>query len=792
MRQIASLNRVARLLKRFAKQGKRLPTYLGVLGLLTVLYLQLAPPSALSSLLTRIEYLVYDQRMILNPKPEKNPDNRIVIVDLDERSLQAEGQYPWNRIKVGQLTERLSENGALVVGFDITFPEPDRGVRDLLAPVDLNTLDPVFSQTLSDIEDQIDGDRYFAAAMQGNTDVVLALNFNPQSSVAFNQLPASIVDIGAELAEDVTVADMRGFTGNLDILQNAASGSGSMNQQPDADGVVRRVPLVIRYGSELFPTLSLEMIRVYNFLESYELVTQSYGDLEVVTAVKIGRGAGAFEIPTDGLGQVNVPYVGRSSLNNNNYFPYISATDVLQGTLSEEEKMALENSLVLVGTSAPGLGDIRAMPMQRVYPGVEVHANMLNALLDSIALTTVNVSTGVADTESVFASFQRGENVYFPYRPDWASGAMFVVNVVLGMSMAIAFPYLGAATLSIVSITLAGASIWGNFQLWNVYKLDFPLVLLLLLILLLTAINLVYGFLAESQTRKTIKGMFDQYVPPAHIDSMLDDPDNYSFEGESKELTVLFSDIRSFTSISEVLTATQLKKLLNDFFTPITGLIFEHNGTIDKYVGDMVMAFWGAPLDDPDHRGNAIRSALAMLKKTEELKAQFLAAGLPEVNIGVGINTGMMNVGDMGSTYRRSYTVLGDAVNLGSRLESLTKFYGIRLLVGEETVADLDGFLLRTIDKVKVKGKDEAITCFEPLCENGEATDELIARVERYHLALADYYQQDWGRAQEGFRQLVEEEPETLLYKVYLERIATLETLDLSDDWDGAFTHTSK
>lgn len=792
MRSTSPLYKIARPLQRFAKQGKRLPTYLGVVGLLIVLYLQLAAPSAVSSLLTRIEYLIYDQRMILNPKPAKNPDNRIVIVDLDERSLQAEGQYPWNRIKVGQLTERLSENGALVIGFDITFPEPDRGVRDLLAPVDLNELDPVFAQTLSEIEDRIDGDQYFAAAMQGNTDVVLALNFNPQSSVAFNQLPDSIVDIGEDRAEDVTVSDMRGFTGNLSILQNAAAGSGSMNQQPDADGVVRRVPLIIRYGSELFPTLSLEMIRVYNFLESYELVTQSYGDLEVVTAVRIGKGLGAFTIPTDGLGQVNVPYVGRSSLNNNTYFPYISATDVLQGTLSDEEKSALENSLVLVGTSAPGLGDIRAMPMQRVYPGVEVHANMLNALLDSISATTVNVSSGISNTESVFSSVQRGEDVYFPYRPDWASGAMFVVNVVLGMGMAIAFPYLGAATLSIVSIALAGAAIWMNFQLWSAYKLDFPLVLLLLLILLVTLINLIYGFLAESQTRKAIKGMFDQYVPPAHIDSMLADPDNYSFEGESKELTVLFSDIRSFTSISEVLTATQLKKLLNDFFTPITGLIFEHNGTIDKYVGDMVMAFWGAPLDDPNHRSNAIRSALAMLKKTEELKAQFLAAGLPEVNIGVGINTGMMNVGDMGSTYRRSYTVLGDAVNLGSRLESLTKFYGIRLLIGQETAADLDGFLLRTIDKVKVKGKDEAITCYEPLCENSEATDALVASVQRYHQALAYYFQQDWAKAEQEFRQLAAEEPTTLLYQVYLERISTLKTLELPEDWDGSYTHTSK
>lgn len=792
MRAPAFLIRLFRVTRRFFNQGKRLPTYLGVFGTMFVLYLQIAAPAIVSGLLNRIEYVVYDLRMGATPKPQKSSDNNIVIVDLDERSLQAEGQYPWNRIKVGQLTERLSEYGALVIGFDITFPEPDRGVRDLLESVDLDQLDPVFAETLNQIEDEINGDIYFANSMQRNTDVVLAINFNPQSSVSYNELPDSIVDIGQELAEAVTVSDMRGFTGNIDILHDAAAGSGSMNQQPDTDGVVRRVPLVIRYGSELYPTLSLEMIRVYNFLESYELVTQNYNNLEVVTAVRIGAGAGAFTIPTDGLGQVYVPFVGRSSLNNNDHYRYISATDVLRGTLSDEEKLALENSLVLVGTSAPGLGDIRAMPLQRIYPGVEVHANMLNALLDSIAATTVNVSSGASNTESVFASFEKRDDIYFPYRPDWAAGAMFLVAMVLGLTLAMGFPFLGAATMAVSALSLMVLSVWTNFQLWTIYKLDFPLVLLLFLIVLITAINLIYGFLAESQTRKMIKGMFDQYVPPAHIDSMLANPDNYSFEGESKELTVLFADIRSFTSISEVLSATQLKKLLNDFFTPITGVIFDHSGTIDKYVGDMIMAFWGAPLDDLDHRGNAVRSALKMLEKTEELKTQFLEAGLPEVNIGIGLNSGFMNVGDMGSTYRRSYTVLGDAVNLGSRLESLTKFYGIQLLVGEATAVNLEGFLFRTIDKVKVKGKDEAITCYEPMCELADATDWQTQQLGHYHEALDMYYKQSWGPAEEAFNALVEAEPTTLLYQVYLERIAILKESELAENWDGSFTHTSK
>lgn len=751
-----------------------------------MLWLQLSPPSVIANIIERLELLVYDQRLSIMPKHVKSPDNKIVIVDLDERSLQAEGQYPWNRIKVGQLTEKLRDKGVLVVGFDITFPEPDRNIRDLLETVDLSQFDSSFNETLAQIEPQIDADQYFANAMGSGIDVVLAINFTTQSTAAYNDLPESIVDIGDELAADVSVSDMTGYTGNIEVLQAAAFGSGSMNQVPDLDGVVRRVPLMIRYGSDLFPTLSLEMIRVYNFAESYQLITEDYDGLEVMRGVGVGR----FEIPTDGFGKVTVPYIGPSSEFDDNSFPYISATDVLRDTLSEEEKSQLQNSLVLVGTSAPALGDIRAMPLDIVYPGVEVHANMLNALLDSVA--TVEVESGDASTESAFSSFTPRTDIYFPYRPDWTSGALFVGITALGLLMSLVFPIMGAASMAAAGTVLLAGAVWGNFQLWDIYKLDFPLVLIFILILLVTATNLIYGFLSESQTRKTIKGMFDQYVPPAHIDSMLDDPDNYSFDGESKDLSVLFADIRNFTTISEALSATELKNLMNDFFTPITKIIFENNGTIDKYVGDMVMAFWGAPLEDLDHRENAIRGALLMLEKVDELRPVFMEKGYSDVVIGIGINSGMMNVGDMGSIYRRSYTVLGDAVNLSSRLEGLTKFYGIRLLVGEAAIKGLDGFLFRLIDRVKVKGKIKAVDCYEPICTIDKANTELTERVSVYHKALDRYFAQDWSAAESIFKSLQENEPDTLLYTVYLERIETLKEEVLPEDWDGSYTHTSK
>lgn len=777
-------------IRRFLSEGKRLPIYLGIFSSCFVLWLQLSPPSVIANVIERLEFLIYDQRLSIMPKHVKSPDNKVVIVDLDERSLQAEGQYPWNRIKVGQLTEKLRDYGVLVAGFDITFPEPDRNIRDLLQTVDLTQFDSGFNETLAEIEPQINADQYFANAMGSGIDVVLSINFTMQSSATYNELPESIVDIGPELAESITVSDMEGYTGNIDILQTAARGNGSMNQVPDADGVVRRVPLMIRFGSELFPTLSLEMLRVYNFAENYELITQDYEGLKVVRGVAVGSGPGRFEIPTDGSVRVTVPYIGPSSEFDDSSFPYISATDVLRDNLNEEEKEQLQNSLVLVGTSAPGLGDIRAMPLDIVYPGVEVHANMLNALLDSVA--TIEVKSGEASTESAFSGFAPPKDIYFPYRPDWAGGALFVVMAVLGLFMSLLFPIMGAASMAATASVLLAATVWGNFQLWSIYKLDFPMVLVLILIILVTAINLIYGFLSESQTRKTIKGMFDQYVPPAHIDSMLDNPDNYSFEGESKDLSVLFCDIRNFTTISEALSATELKRLMNDFFSPITQIIFESNGTIDKYVGDMVMAFWGAPLEDLNHRENAIKAALTMLDKVDELRPEFMERGYPEVAIGIGINSGMMNVGDMGSIYRRSYTVLGDAVNLSSRLEGLTKFYGIKLLVGQAAIEGLDGFLFRHIDRVKVKGKVKAVDCYEPICELHKADTELVERVSEYHKALESYFAQDWGSAEGIFKALQEGEPNALLYKVYLDRIEILREEVLPEDWDGSFTHTSK
>jgi len=306
-------------------------------------------------------------------------------------------------------------------------------------------------------------------------------------------------------------------------------------------------------------------------------------------------------------------------------------------------------------------------------------------------------------------------------------------------------------------------------------------------------VGLLAQYLTEARSRRQLKAVFGQYVPPEIVDEMSRNPDaDFSLEGASRELSVLFCDIRSFTTISESLAADELKQLLNHFFTPMTRIIFEQRGTIDKYVGDMIMAFWGAPVQDPAHRQHAVEAALAMLEKLADMRPEFRERNWPEVNIGIGINTGMMNVGDMGSEYRRAYTVIGDAVNLGSRLEGLTKYYGVRLIVSETTATGLDGMLLRCLDRVKVKGKQEPVTIYEPVDHAGRVSSELAAEVRDSNRALDYYFAGDWEAARTAFQALCDAKPKYKLYRLYLERIGELRSQGVAEGWDGVFEHTSK
>lgn len=728
------------------------PIVCGLGLLLGFLLHSVAASGSAAALVERLEYVYYDWRLNLTTQPIESAVNPIIIVDIDERSLVEQGRWPWSRATLANMTQALKNDGALVVGYDMLFAEPERDpVAEVLGQMP-ESLRQEVELRWQVAQRPAQGDAQFADSLSG-IDGVLGFILHLQQPLQVGQLPEPLnIRWQGATEGELSVLRMAGHTASLDVLQNQALGAGFITTFPDADGVIRRTPLLLQFQGRFYAALSLEMARLYYLEDQITLSTAQLGQTRSLNSLSLAKRLHQL----DPSGQVLIPY--RASTKP---FLRVSATDVLRGTV---QPRTFENALVLVGTSAIGLGDLVTTPVATRMPGVEVHATVLHSLL----------------------------NADFPYRPDWAKGAEWLTLLLVGLFLAVGLPKLAPVwMLAVTTLTLA-LLVAGNLSLWYFAGLDLSLVLLLLLVLVLFLFNVTYQLFTETSARRRIKEMFGQYVPAAHVDAMLLNPNAYHFEGETQEMSVLFSDIRSFTSISEGLSAEALKRLLNRYFTPITQTIFEHHGTIDKYVGDMVMAFWNAPLRDEQHAEHALDAALSMLAVTEQLSVAFQAEGLPAIKIGIGVNSGMMNVGDMGSSYRRAYTVLGDAVNLGSRLESITKFYGVKLLVGERTKTLAPAYCYRLIDQIQVKGKDEAVRVYEPVGRTGQICTTLAQAVEQHHQALHAYYQQDWAQAKQYWQLLQQAEPTYELYRLYLQRVQQLEQVPPSPDWDGTFRHTTK
>jgi len=718
-----------------------------------IIFSQYNRQTILHTISQRLDLLLYDIRfnVSLAYKNYSHETHNIVIVDIDEASLKEIGHWPWERKTLGKMTERILEAGAAVITFDMVFSEPEINtvaeIKNNLPPEQVQLND-----YLTSLSPQYDHDRILADAFSQG-DIILGFIFH-QDNFTVSELPDSNLLINQGLIPELPVIQMDGYTANIPILRNSVLAEGFINGPPDPDGIVRRAPLVLRYEDSFFASLALQTALAYNLEEQATINTYSTEEDVVVTSIGIGEQ----KIPTDKTGQMLIPYRGGQK-----FYPYISAAN----TLSPDFDMSIfQGAIVFVGTSAIGLVDLRSTPVGVQYPGVESQASIVDAIL-----------TGDV-----------------PYRPDWAAGANIAAIILIFFLLNIIFPVCGPLAMVIMGTLVSLAVIGFNFWLWHTLGIDLSLAGPLIEIVLIFMAYLSYGFFFSSHQREQIQSMFGQYVAPAHIDALINDPEQASFEGETKEMTVLFCDVRSFTSISESLSANQLKDLLNRYFTPMTEIIFDHQGTVDKYVGDMIMAFWGAPLNDPQQRLHAVTAALKMQQETQAMRPMLNKLGYPEVNIGIGINTGMMNVGDMGSVYRRAYTVLGDAVNLGSRLESITKFYGSGLLVSESVLEGIgDHFLSREVDYIQVKGKKEAIKVYEPLSLIKEASAERKEFTGRYHTAREFYLKRDWETAKKRFHKLLEEDPTTeTLYRIYLDRIALYENSPPAEDWQGVWKHDSK
>jgi adenylate cyclase len=700
----------------------------------------------------RIESLAYDVRMRSTLPQDPEFDPQLVIVDIDEKSLAAEGHWPWSRALLGQLVNRITEAGASVIVFDTVFAETERNAADDIVEALGDQMEPELIDLMQQIAGMLDPEQVLAEALM-QTQAVLGFTFTLQPDVASGELPASTVVYEGDL-DRTSFVRMPSYVGNLDVLQQNAAGAGFFTVTPDYDQVIRRIPTVLRHGDQLYASLAIEAVRIALGAEYVEVFTKPVGEELRIDHVSIG---GMIDIPTDGEGNVIVPYQGPSPR-----FLYVSATDVLRGAM---DTGAMEGSIVLLGTTAEGLKDLRATPVQSVYPGVEVHATVISAL------------------------FGAG----FPTSPAWALGADVALILLIGIGATLLFPRLSPLFMLLFAIAIVSLVIWFNLWLWSRHQLVLSLATPVLMLGIVTFIQFAAGFLSEARSRRNLRDAFGQYVPASLVEQMYADPDKeFGFEGESREMSVLFSDIRGFTTISESLPPQELKQFLNEYFTPITEIIFRHQGTIDKYVGDMVMAFWGAPMRDAAHRQHAIEAALDMLRVLPRLQQEFEARGWPKVDVGIGINTGPMNVGDMGSTFRRSYTVIGDAVNLGSRLESLTKYYGVKLLVSESALAGLEGFVTRHLDRVRVKGKAEPVDIFEVCTALQEATPELLTELAAHERGMDAYFSGRWDEALDVFGALAQQYPQRSCYRLYPERIDALRQQHPDGLWDGVFEHTAK
>ena len=711
--------------------------------------------------LNQLENWTYDAR--LNYKRLNTIDDRIVIVDIDESSLALEGRWPWSRDKLAAIVNNLFEvYQADVVGFDIVFAEKDEssGLKEFefLASTELKD-DPLFHKALDNIRPSLEYDQMFAKALK-DRNVVMGYYF--KSNVSENEiaqsglLPPAVTKLNKQLSARLPINKALGYGGNLKILQSSARSGGFFdNPFVDSDGVFRRVPLIQIHQDQVYASLALSTTQAYLKNSDIKLNVVNNGTKNdqyyALESVHINE----FSIPVDGKGAVYVPFRGLSYS-----FPYISAHKILNKKIDPD---SLKGKIVLVGTTAPGLLDLRSTPVQSVYPGVEIHANIISGILDQ----RINHS------------------------PAWAIGYEFIILILIAATMAFLLPVSSPLMATVATTIVLILTVSGTLMAWN-SQIILPLASPVLLIVLNYILHMSYGFFIESRGKRQLAHLFGQYIPPEIVDEMSKSPANFSLDGENKVMTVLFSDVRGFTTISEGMDPKQLTQLMNALLTPMTRVIHKHRGTIDKYMGDAIMSFWGAPLEDPDHARHALHAAMEMMVELKIMQKDFESRGWPPINIGIGLNTGNMNVGNMGSEFRMAYTVLGDSVNLGARLEGLTKEYGVNIIVSESTKESIPEFTYRDLDLVRVKGKNEPIAIFEPIGHRDEIDEATTFELARYNQALQSFRAQNWDQAETDFFALSQIHPDRFLYQVYLNRVTHYKGHLPNDDWDGVFTHTSK
>jgi adenylate cyclase len=711
--------------------------------------LRIADPAPIEELRVRI----FDTFQVIEPRVKTA--RPVTIVDIDEKSLGKLGQWPWPRTNIADMITNLTRLGAVVIAFDIVFAEPDRLNPDAAAKT-MRYLDEL---TRSKLRELPSNDQIFADAMRRSR-VVLGETGLAEVAGKFDEtLPVTGF---AMLGEDPQpfLFDFPGLLRNVHVLEETAAGRGLFTIKVERDGIVRRVPMMMRAQGATMPSLSFEILRVATGTPTIIMKSDRAGLKSV--------GVRGLEIPTDRNGQLWVHFARHDPSI------YVSAADVIDGSVAQEK---ISGKLVLIGTSAVGLNDIKTTPVSPAIPGVEIHAQVLEAALTKQFLSQP------------------------PYGPLLEFGAALLLGILV-----IAFaPKFGPVTLVAVGALFATVLIGTSWYFYTQHLLliDFTYPLLSTTAIYLTLI--FSSFVREQAQRRQIRSAFGQYLSPALVEQLAQSPEKLVLGGEEREMTIMFSDVRGFTTISESYKHDPqgLTALMNRFLTPLTNAILARKGTIDKYMGDAIMAFWNAPIDDKEHQLNACEAALDMLEridglnKERELEAQNGGHAYIPINVGVGLNTGICVVGNMGSNLRFDYSVLGDSVNLASRLEGQSKEYGFPIIVGSKTaLAVKDKFAILELDFIMVKGKKEPEVIYAIAGREDTAQSGRFQRLRNLTIEmLACYRSRDWEGALaaiERGRTTDEAHSLELLYDLYEARLHSYRENPPPEDWNGAFALLTK
>jgi adenylate cyclase len=716
-----------------------------------------------TSFLNPVRNIVFDTYNRIFPR---RPADNVVIVDIDEDSLAKIGQWPWPHNLLGDLSVKLRGMGARSVGFDIVFSEKDRTSPASLAKRLPQT--PETAPLVQSLSAMPDHDDEFAQKISQAGKICLGFVASSQPRAGVPVLKGSWIGNRDQPDPRLFVPAVGYFATALPNLVAAAAGYGCFTSQPDSDGIIRRVPLLVGHRAEngkvdsFFPALSLETLRLALGPEAFYRVNTSAGtamQAAGIGSIQLGR----YTVPTDPTGAIDVYYAGhRPSL-------FIPAWKVLDGSVDAAK---IKDKIVLVGTSAIGLLDLRASPLNPVLPGVETHAEIIEQILHR----------------------------QFLQRPLWLQTSEILATVVSCLFIIFLAPFIGTGTLAFISSVFIAGGIFGGLYGYQNYGFLVDPVLPSLIYLTLFILSSILTNMRSETEKRAIRQAFSHYISPVLMEELAGHPEKLKLGGEVRELTVMFTDIRNFTAISESMDPADLIKMMNDFLTPMTSCVLENRGTIDKYMGDAMMAFWNAPLDDAEHAQNGCRAALAMVESlkplNEKMKAAAEKAGreFHELRAGIGLHSGQSSVGNMGSKQRFAYSALGDTVNLASRMESQTKGYGVNIMISEATHKLAPGFAVIELDLLTVKGRSEPERVYALMGPEEMKTRQDFIRFSTLHNDMLEAYRaRRWDEALAKGQECRSLRPDLEgLYVLYARRIEAYRQNPPSADWAGVWVAAEK